>query len=67
MELNDNEQKYITGLLYNGFYALELISERNMDDVICGICGVVGQVHFGDGNEKNCCGIDKVKSYAISF
>ena len=61
MELNDNEQKYITGLLYNGFYAFELISERNMDDVICGICGVVGQFYFGDGNEKNCCSIDKVK------
>lgn len=61
MELNDNEQKYITGLLYNGFYAFELLSERNLDDVICGICGVVGQVYFGDGNEKNCCSIDKVK------
>ena len=59
-KVNNNEEKY-TGLLYNGFYVFELLSERNMDDVICGICGVVGQVYFGDGNEKNCCSIDNVK------
>ena len=39
-----------------------MLSERSLDDVICGICGTVGQVYFGDGNEKNCCSIDAVSS-----
>ena len=42
-------------VLYNGFYCFEAISERNLDDAIGGICGVLGEVYLGDGNEKNCC------------
>lgn len=42
-------------LLYNGFYCFEAITERSLDDVICGVCGVAGEVYCGDGNEKNCC------------
>ncbi|CAB4020047.1 Hypothetical predicted protein [Paramuricea clavata] len=38
-----------------------MLSERSLDDVICGICGTVGQVYFGDGNKKNCCSIDAIK------
>jgi hypothetical protein len=49
-------------LLYNGFYAFEMMSQRSLDDVICEICGIVCQVYFGDGNEKNCCSIDAVSS-----
>ena len=60
LQVTDNECKYIAGLLYNGFYAFELLSNRCLDNVICGICGVVGHVYFGDGNEKNCCSIDAV-------
>ena len=52
--------KYLNSLLYNGFYAFEMLSERILDDVICGICGTFGQVYYGDGNEKNCCSIDAV-------
>ena len=26
---------------------------------------MIGQVHFGDGNEKNCCGIDLVSLMAL--
>ncbi|XP_068736610.1 uncharacterized protein [Montipora capricornis] len=58
VQLSDSNLKYITGLLYNGFYAFQLLSNRSLDSVVCGICGVIGQVHFGDGNEKNCCSID---------
>ena len=42
-------------LLYNGFYCFEAITERLLDDIICGVCGVAGEVYCGDGNEKNCC------------
>ena len=48
-------QEYVVDLLYNGFYYFEMITKRNLDDTICGICGVVGETYFGDGNEKNCC------------
>ena len=44
-------QEYVVHVLYNGFYYFEMI---NLDDTICGICGVVGETYFGDGNEKNC-------------
>lgn len=42
-----------------GFMYLSL-SERPLDNVICGVCGVIGQVYYGDGNEKNCCSVQKV-------
>jgi len=45
----------VTDLLYNGFYCFEALTERNLDDTICGICGVVGEVYLSDGDEKNCC------------
>ncbi|KAJ7339476.1 high mobility group [Desmophyllum pertusum] len=60
LQVTGNECKYMTGLFYNGFYAFELLSNRCLDSVICGICGVVGHAYFGDGNEKNCCSIDAV-------
>ena len=44
-------REYVVDVLYNGFYYFEMI---NLDDTICGICGVVGETYFGDGNEKNC-------------
>jgi hypothetical protein len=31
-----------------------------LDSVLCGICGITGEVYFGDGNEKNCCDISEV-------
>ena len=69
MSMNDSEQKYITLLLYNGFYAFELMSERSLDSVICGVCGTVGQVYYGDGNEKNCCtcNIDKLSVLHVCY
>ena len=41
--------------VYNGYYCFEAITERDLDSVICGVCGVIGEVYLGDGNEKNCC------------
>lgn len=47
--------EYVTDLLYSGFYCFEAITERDLDGTICGICGIVGEIYLGDGNEKNCC------------
>ncbi|XP_068673208.1 HMG domain-containing protein 3-like [Montipora foliosa] len=47
-----NELKNIANLLYNGFYCFEAITDRSLDYVICGICGTVGELYLGDGNEK---------------
>lgn len=43
---------YLTDLLHNGFYCFESMTVRNMDNTICGICGVLGEIYLGDGNEK---------------
>ena len=46
--------EYFSSLLYSGFYCFEVISERNLDNQICGICGIIGEVYLGDGNQTNC-------------
>lgn len=60
--LTDSTLNYLKLLLYNGYYCFEAITERNLDDVICGVCGVIGEVYLGDGNEKNCCSNKNVRS-----
>lgn len=62
---SDNELKNLAKLLYNGFYCFEALTERNLYDVICGICGVAGEVYLGDGNEKNCCSISEVVFFSF--
>ena len=52
-------------LLYNGYYCFEAMTERDLDEVICGICGVIGEVYLGDGNEKNCCSNKNVRTYFV--
>ncbi len=59
-ELPDSTE-YLTEVLYNGFYGFEAMTERNLNDTICGLCGIVGQVYLGDGNEKNCCSMVEVR------
>jgi len=66
----ENGLKNIANLLYNGFYCFEAITHRSLDDVICGICGTVGELYLGDGNEKNCCSIGEVvifKGYRCNY
>lgn len=53
-------REYITDLMYNGFYCFELLTVRSLDEQICGICGVLGEVYLGDGNQKNCCSVKEV-------
>lgn len=59
--LSNAKLDYIANLSYQGFYCLETITTRNLDDVICGICGTVGEVYLGDVNEKNCCNNSRVR------
>ena len=49
----------------NGVYAFELMSKQSLDTVVCGLCGTIGQVYYGDGNGKNCCSIEKVPVFFI--
>ncbi|KAK3735528.1 hypothetical protein QZH41_010031, partial [Actinostola sp. cb2023] len=62
---SSSERLYLSRLLYNGFYCFEMITERSLDDVICGFCGVIGEFYLGDGNEKNCCSLKGIK-YDVS-
>ena len=64
---SDNELKNLAILLYNGFCCSEALTERNLDDVIGGICGVAGEVYLGDGNEKNCCSTSEVVFSSFFF
>lgn len=49
---NQNSIDYLADVLYNAFYCFEALTLRNLDDVVCGLCGTVGMVYFGDGNAK---------------
>ena len=46
--------------MYNGFYAFESMTERDAEAGICGLCGITGEMYFGDGNAKNCCSLHEV-------
>ena len=37
------------------------MTKQNLNDVICGKCGVVERAYFGDGNEKSCSSMKQVK------
>jgi hypothetical protein len=57
-----NVVENVANYLYQGYYCFEAMTERDLDSVICGICGIIGEVYLGDGNEKNCCSIGEVKT-----
>ena len=59
-KLGDQEVVYLQELVYNGFFGFEMMTERNLNDAICGICGIVPEICLGDGNEKNCCSVAQV-------
>ena len=62
-----NEIEYLKDIVYNGFMAFEAMTERNLESVICGICGVCPEVCLGDGNEKNCCDNSQVGKRTFYF
>ena len=61
---SETELDYLLRLLYNGCYGFEAMTVREMDSVVCGICGIIGELYLGDGNEKNCCSLHEV-SFAL--
>lgn len=44
-----------------------MMTERNLSEAVCGICGVIGEVYLGDGNEKNCCSNSKVECTRVQI
>lgn len=50
-----------------GFYSFEAVTERDLNKGICGICGIIGELYLGDGNEKNCCSTKNVCSLCSYF
>ena len=53
-ELSPGETRYLTEKLYNGYFAFEVLTKRDWNSSICGICGVCPIFESGDGNAKNC-------------
>ena len=60
VEIGNEEAIYLKELIYHGFYCFEALTQRDLDSVVCGICGVCPEVCLGDGNEKNCCSTSQV-------
>lgn len=52
--LTPGETRYLTEKLYDGYFAFEVLTDRDWDSAICGICGVCPIFESGDGNAKNC-------------
>lgn len=44
-----------------------MLTVRSLDSQICGICGVLGEVYLGDGNQKNCCSRNEVCTFLCIF
>lgn len=52
--ITENEFRYLGEKLYDGYFTFEVLTRRNWDAAICGICGVCPIFESGDGNAKNC-------------
>ena len=51
--------------LYDGYFAFEVLTDRNWDSAICDICGLSPVFESGDGNAKNCTPISKEKVRSV--
>jgi len=65
--LSDGELRCLKDLLYNGFYAYEALTPRDLNSVICGICGIAGEIYLGDGNDKNYCNNKHVSKSTVNY
>lgn len=63
--LTDSERRYLTEKLYDGYFAFEVLTDRDWDSAICGICGICPVFESGDGNAKNCTPVSKEKVYNV--
>ena len=57
--LTTGERRYLTEKLYDGYFAFEILTDRDWNSAICGICGVCPLFESGDGNVKNCTPLTK--------
>ena len=53
-KLTPGESRYLIEKLYDDYFAFEVLTERDWNAAICGICGVCPLFESGDGNAKNC-------------
>ena len=58
-KLTIGERRYLTEKLYDGYFAFEVLTDRDWNSAICGICGVCPLLESGDGNVKNCTPLTK--------
>ena len=65
-KLTQGESRYLAEKLYDGYFAFEVITDRDWNSAICGICGVCPLVESGDGNAKNCTPLS-VQTVTINF
>ena len=52
--ITPGETRYLIEKLYDGYFAFEVLTDRDWNSAICGICGVCPIFESGDGNAKNC-------------
>ena len=50
-KLIPGESRYFIEKLYDGYFAFEVLTERDWNAAICGVCPLF---ESGDGNAKNC-------------
>ena len=46
----DRKADYLEAKLYNGFYAFEALTKRDPSQIVCGICGDIPDMLFGEGS-----------------
>ena len=59
--LTENEFQYLMEKVYDGYFAFEVLTDRDWDAAICEICGVCPILGSGDGNAKNCTPVSNQK------
>ena len=52
-KLSCEEVRYLSERLYDGYFGFEVLTRRNWDEAVCGICGICPLFESGDGNCKN--------------
>ena len=53
-KLTQGESRYLAEKFYDGYFAFEVLTNRDWNSAICGICGICPLFESGDGNVKNC-------------
>ncbi len=59
LQLHSDKVRYLTEKLYDGYFAFEVLTDRDWNAGVCGVCGVCPMFESGDGNCKNCTPLTK--------